>query len=230
VPAWYDALDKDARWEAQARFWEAVAERCAKSPAIFCYDLMNEPVVPGSAGKAKDWLGPAFGDKHFVQYITLETKGRERPEVARAWIGRLVKAIRSRDSKHLITVGLVPWSLDKPGLTSGFVPEKVAGDLDFVAVHIYPEKERLAEDRETLRGFAIGKPVIVEEMFPLKCSAEELGDFISEMKGTSSGWIGFYWGKTPDELRRGGTLHDAIILAWLDLFRSKRAMVIPQED
>ena len=33
--------------EAQARFWEAVATRCAGSPAVFCFDLMNEPVVPG---------------------------------------------------------------------------------------------------------------------------------------------------------------------------------------
>ena len=225
VPAWYDELDETARWEAQANFWEAVAARCAKSPAIFCYDLMNEPVVPGGAGKAKGWLGPAVGDKHFVQYVTLETKGRERPEVARQWIGRLVKAIRQHDPQHLITVGLVPWSLDKPGLTSGFVPEKVAGELDFIAVHIYPEGNKLAEARETLKGFAIGKPVVVEEVFPLKCSAEQLGAFIDEMKGTSAGWIGFYWGKTPDELRGAATLHDAIVLAWLELFASKRPAI-----
>jgi len=230
VPAWYDALEETARWESQARFWEAVAARCAKSPAIFCYDLMNEPVVPGSIGKAKDWLGPAFGDKHFVQYVTLETKGRERPEVARAWISLLVKAIRRHDAKHLVTVGLVPWSLDKPGLTSGFVPEKIAGDLDFVAVHIYPEKEKLADARETLQGFAVGKPVIVEEMFPLKCSAEELGTFIGDMKGVSSGWVGFYWGKTPDELRRSGTLQDAIVLGTLDLFRSRRDAIVPRPE
>jgi len=36
VPAWYDKLDEAGRWAAQARFWEAVAERCAKSPAVFC--------------------------------------------------------------------------------------------------------------------------------------------------------------------------------------------------
>ena len=47
VPAWYDALTEKERWTVQARFWEAVAERCAHSPAVFCYDLMNEPVVPG---------------------------------------------------------------------------------------------------------------------------------------------------------------------------------------
>src|SRR5437868_2447431 len=29
VPTWYDAMDEQARWAAQARFWEAVAEVCA---------------------------------------------------------------------------------------------------------------------------------------------------------------------------------------------------------
>src|SRR5262245_36746793 len=28
VPAWYDALSEEGRWDAQARFWEAVAQRC----------------------------------------------------------------------------------------------------------------------------------------------------------------------------------------------------------
>ncbi len=40
VPAWYDGLSEPARWDVQARFWEAVAARCAESPAVFCYDLM----------------------------------------------------------------------------------------------------------------------------------------------------------------------------------------------
>jgi len=48
-PKWYDALDEAGRWAAQARFWEAVAAQCARSDAIFCYDLMNEPLAP--AGK-----------------------------------------------------------------------------------------------------------------------------------------------------------------------------------
>src|SRR5690242_1349279 len=66
VPAWYDALTEKERWAVQARFWEAVAERCAHSPAVFCYDLMNEPVVPGGLRKAGDWLGPPFAGKCFV--------------------------------------------------------------------------------------------------------------------------------------------------------------------
>ena len=53
VPAWYDDLSEGDRWQAQAHFWEAIAQRCASSPAVFCYDLMNEPVVPG--GTRKPW-------------------------------------------------------------------------------------------------------------------------------------------------------------------------------
>jgi len=227
VPPWYDELDEAGRWNAQARFWEAVAERCAASPAIFCYDLMNEPVVPGGVGKAKDWLGPAFGAKHFAQYITLEGKGRERPVIARAWIEKLVAAIRKHDRRHLVTVGLVPWSLDKPGLSSGFVPEKIAEPLDFLCVHIYPESDKLTEAQETLKGFNVGKPVVIEELFPLKCSADELGKFIDDSKLHAAGWIGFYWGKTPEQYREGNTLIDAITLKWLELFQSHKVKVVP---
>ena len=32
VPAWYDKLAEKDRWDGQARFWEAVAGRCAEQP------------------------------------------------------------------------------------------------------------------------------------------------------------------------------------------------------
>ena len=227
VPAWYDALEEQDRWDVQARFWEAIAQHCAQSPALFCYDLMNEPVVPGGSGKRSDWLGPAFAGKHFVQFISLELKDRSRADVARQWVRHLTTAIRRYDSRHLITVGLVPWSLDRPGLTSGFVPEAIAGELDFLSVHLYPEKGKGDEALETLSGFAVGKPVVIEEMFPLRCSPEELGRFIDGSKETASGWVGFYWGKTADECRRAGTIRDHMMLGWLELF-TKRAGTIGQ--
>jgi hypothetical protein len=218
VPAWYDKLDEAGRWQAQAVFWEAIAAKCAASPAVFCYDLMNEPVVPGGNRPGKDWLGPAFGGKHFVQYISLDRAGRERPDVARAWIEKLVAAIRKHDQRHLVTVGLVDWSLDRPGLTSGFVPQKVCEPLDFVAVHIYPETGKLDEALETLRGFAIGKPVLIEETFGLKCSAEEWGKFVDASKPQAAGWVGFYWGKPRAEYKQAKTIGEAITGAWLAEF------------
>ena len=228
VPAWYDPLTESDRWNVQARFWEAVARRCADSPAVFCYDLMNEPVVPGGDKKRDDWLGPAFAGKHFVQFIALERAGRARPAVARAWVRRLTAAIRTRDRRHLVTVGLVPWSLDRPGLSSGFVPEQVAPDLDFVSVHVYPERGKVPEALETLRGFAIGKPVVVEETFPLKCGIEEFGRFIDASEETACGWIGFYWGATPEELRGTGTIAAAMTRGWLEFFLGRaEAMAAP---
>jgi glycerophosphoryl diester phosphodiesterase len=231
VPEWYDKLSERNRWAAQAEFWEAVAKTCADSPAIFCYDLMNEPVVPGGDKKRDDWLGPGFGGKHFVQFISLERQNRKRPDVARQWIKRLVAAIRKHDKRHLITVGLVPWSLDRPGLTSGFVPEKIADDLDFIAMHIYPEKGKVAEAVETVKGFAaVGKPVVIEEFFPLKCDAKELEKFIDQSRKHATGWIGFYWGKTPNEYQPPKTIRDAITLSWLELFQKKRSSILGRQD
>ena len=221
IPAWYDQLEEAPRWEAQARFWEAVAERCKESPAIFCYDLMNEPVVPGGKRDDGDWLGPPFGGKHFVQFITLDQAGRPRPSVAQAWVHRLATTLRDKDHRHLITVGLVDWSLDKPGLTSGFVPDKIAADLDFISTHIYPKKGKVDEALQTLAGFAVGKPVVIEETFPLQCSPAELDDFLERSKKHAAGWIGFYWGKPPEELRKSGTIADAITLGWLELFEKR---------
>jgi hypothetical protein len=221
VPAWYDRLAEKERWDVQARFWQAVAGRCAASPAVFCYDLMNEPVVPGGKRKERDWLGPPFGGKHFVQFITLDQKDRPRPAIARQWARHLTAAIRMKDRRHLITVGLVDWSLDRPGLTSGFVPGKVADELDFVSVHLYPKKGKVKEALDTLAGFAVGKPVLIEETFPLACSPRELDDFIEGSKKHAAGWIGFYWGKPPEELRRSRTISDALTLGWLELFERK---------
>jgi hypothetical protein len=225
VPPWYDKLSEKDRWDVQSHFWEAIALRCADSPAIFCYDLMNEPVIPGGKRKDGDWLGPPFGGKHFVQFITLDQEDRPRPDIARQWVRQLTAAIREKDKRHLITVGLVDWSLDRPGLTSGFVPTKIADDLDFISVHLYPKTGKLTDALDTLEGFAVGKPVVIEEMFPLSCSPKELDEFIEASKKHAAGWFGFYWGKTPDELRRSKTISDAMTLGWLELFEEKAKVI-----
>lgn len=222
VPAWYDQLTEAERWKAQARFWKAVASRVASSPAIFCYDLMNEPVVPGGRRPAGDWLGPAFAGKHFVQCISLDQANRPRPVIAQQWIKELVTAIREGDSRHLITVGLVDWSLDRPGLTSGFVPDKVAADLDFLCVHIYPEHDKQQAALDTLVGFAaVGKPVVIEEIFPLKCSTPELLAFLDQAQRDSAGTFSFYWGQPPSELRQSTTIKDALVREWLEAFQKR---------
>jgi glutamate racemase len=227
VPAWYDALEEQARWNAQQVFWEAIATVCSESSAVFCYDLMNEPVIGGDKA-GSDWLGPAFAGKHFVQFVAKSTNGRTRPEAAKQWIDQMVNAVRQHDKRHLITVGFVDWSLDRPGLTSGFDPLKVAEKLDFAAVHIYPATGKVDEALETLKGFQIGKPVIVEETFPLKCSHDEMKDFIDRSGDHADGWISFFWGKRPDEYQPTSSIGDAVISQWLTQFSAMMTTEKPQ--
>ncbi len=224
VPAWYDGLSEETRWDVQARFWEAIAGRCATSPAVFCYDLMNEPILPGEK-KETEWLAGEFGGKYFVQRIALDLAGRTRQQVAKAWVDRLVTAIRRRDDRHLITVGVIPWALVFPGAKPLFYSREVAENLDFASVHFYPEEGKIDQALTALAVYDVGKPLVVEEMFPLKCSAAELETFIDGSRQVADGWIGFYWGKTIEEYRQSGTLADALTLGWLELFRKKADMM-----
>ena len=226
VPAWYDALDEAGRWAAQGAFWKAVAGVGKGSPAVFCYDLMNEPVVPGGKSKDRRWLGGEFGEFSYVQFITLDQADRPRPEIARRWAETLAKAVREADPDHLVTIGLVDWSLDRPGLSSGFVPSAVAPALDFLAVHLYPKRGKLAEDIATLKGFKDGagkKPVIVEETFLLACGVEDLGKFVDQARKDklAAGWVGFYWGQSIEDCRKAKTIGGSLTADWLEYFRAK---------
>ena len=84
TPPWYDAMDEAARWDVQARFWSAVAKTCRDSRAVFCYDLMNEPVISGK--KEDGWLAGELGGKYFVQRLTLEP-GKRTPDRDRQGVG-----------------------------------------------------------------------------------------------------------------------------------------------
>jgi hypothetical protein len=224
VPRWYDALDEKGRWAVQGRFWQAVASRGAKSDAVFCYDLMNEPIVPGGNRKAGDWYsGKLLGGFDFVQFITLDQADRPRVEIARQWIHTLSSAIRKQDQQHLITVGLLPW-VPQWGHLSGFIPQKVVPELDFISVHIYPEKGKVPEAIDGLKKFAVGKPVVIEETFPLSCGTDDLRTFLLESRGVACGWLGHYFGESIDDLdslRRKDklTAPQAITLDWLKFFR-----------
>jgi hypothetical protein len=219
--AWYDALSDQDRWVVQARFWEAVAATCASSPAVFCYDLMNEPV---SVARGKDgWYGGRLGGYDFLQWLFLTRNDQPREELARLWCHTLAAAIRRHDRQHLITVGLLPPVNGR--YFFGFVPEKIAPELDFIAVHIYPAGGKVDEALRDLKLFVVpGKPTIIEETFPLSCGTADLRQFLLESRGMAYGWIGHYPKESPTELeglRQAGqlTIPQAIYLEWCNLFR-----------
>jgi hypothetical protein len=221
VPKWYNQVDEGQRWDVQARFWEAVAETCRHSPAVFCYDLMNEPVLTEDK-KKRDWTPGAFGDRYFVQRLTLDFAGRSERQIAEAWVDRLVAAIRKHDRQHLVTVGAIPWAMTWPTAKPLIYAKEVSKNLDFVSLHVYPQTGEVDKALKALAVYDIGKPIVIEEMFPLTCSVKELDQFIDGSRPLAVGWIGFYWGKTLTEYKREkGSIADAITLGWLEYFVRK---------
>jgi hypothetical protein len=228
VPGWYDALSETQRWEAQALFWEQVAGTCAESPTIFCYDLMNEPILPGENEKQTDWLAGEFAGSYFVQRITLDLAGRTREQVAKAWVEQLVAAIRKEDSRHMITVGVIPWAYTFPGSKHIFYSQEASAKLDFVSVHFYPEKGQIPKALTALHTYEIGKPLVVEEMFPLNCDIAELGALVDGSRDICDGYIGFYWGKTIEEYAlETNDLTGMLTKPWLEYFCSQSKEVTP---
>ena len=219
VPPWYDALDEAARWEVQARFWIAVAGVCNGSPAVFCYDLMNEPVIGGDARQG--WLpGEPLGGKHYVQKLTLDKAGRTDRAIARAWVEKLTGAIRAVDRRHMITVGVIPWAQVFKGAKPLFYAPAVCGPLDFVSVHFYPKKVPVEESLAVLKVYDVGKPLVVEEIFPLHAGVEMTEAFIKQSGAHADGWISFYWGRTVEENRSKGDFVGALMAQWLVRFRA----------
>jgi hypothetical protein len=225
VPPWYNALPETQRWEAQARFWEAVAKTCAASPAIFCYDLMNEPIVTEDK-TGRDWTPGAFGDRYYVQRLTLDFAGRDPKQIARAWVDKMWSAIRRHDQRHLVTVGAIPWALTFPGAKPLFYSKEVSQHLDFVSVHFYPKHGEVPQALTALAVYHIGKPLVIEEMFPLNCDMSDLAQFIEGSKSMASGWIGFYWGKTIDQYKAEKSPADAGTLAWLEYFAKQTPAIL----
>ncbi|MFG0265191.1 MAG: cellulase family glycosylhydrolase [Rhodopirellula sp. JB055] len=220
LPNWLNELDEPQRWNVQAKFWSSVANTCAGSPAIFCYDLINEPILPGESPES-EWLAGELDGKFFVQRLALDRNGRSREEIAEAWVKRMVNAIRKNDAETMITVGVIPWAFVFGGGKPLFYSPTVGQHLDFASVHFYPEKGKLEHALRSLQIYQVGKPLVVEEMFPLKCGTEELTDFVLQSQPDVDGWISFYWGTTAKQLREkdDAGIAEAITANWLEAFQ-----------
>jgi hypothetical protein len=225
VPPWFDELSEAERWDVQARFWEAIAETCAAHPAVFCYDLMNEPVV----GKAKDgqhpWLLGELEGFYFVQRISIDPKRRDSRTIVEAWVDKMVQAIRKHDRDGLITVGVIPWAQVWPNAKPLFYSPEVSRHLDFVSVHFYPKKGEVEKTLAALAVYDIGKPLVVEETFPLNCPLKEFDEFIQGARFRVDGWISHYFGNSIEEHATGAKPSGELTARFLEYWKDKGAMI-----
>ncbi len=209
IPVWYDTLAETDRWSVQARWWTEVARTCADHPAVFCYDLMNEPVIGGAPKEGEPrWVGGELGGFYFIQWISREGKGgRTNDEIAAAWVAKLTSAIRKQDPETLITVGVIPWAQIWPTARPVFYSPEAAKHLDFVSPHVYPGKDQVDRALHALAVYDIGKPLVVEETFPLACSLDDMNRFVDGGRDRVDGWVSHYFGSTIEEHRKEATPH-----------------------
>ena len=121
----------------------------------------------------------------------------------------------------MITIGVIPWALTFPGAKPLFYAPDVGGKLDFVSVHFYPKSGEVDKALKALAVYDVGKPLVIEEMFPLNCSLPELDQFVTQSSKMTDGWIGFYWGRTLEEYRADKvSLRSALMLQWLGYFQT----------
>jgi hypothetical protein len=221
IPSWYQNSNEKERWEAQSQFWEIIARLCANRPGVFTYNLLNEPLASPDARHSGDWIHPYVLDGlHYVEYINLEPAGRKPPEIARAWLRQMTRAIRKHDARHLVTVGLIWIENSRPEVWTGFAPDQIGSEVDFLAVHVYPETGKVNVALDSLRRYRVGKPLVIEETFPMKCTPAEYSNFIQASRGIASGWVAQYWGLTPQDLDGKADGVSRLLLESLKLFQS----------
>lgn len=199
-PDWYVALGEQARWDVQALFWHAVAERLAPYSSVMAYDLINEPAAVTTNGEQTEWWTGNLDGLRFVQRINLDGNGRTAVEIAESWTNKMIDSIRSVDERHLITIGNLPFP------RSAFGPENAGRLLDFASPHLYPNTENqtiveaVAAELDLTAAFAVmGKPVLVGETFPLRISGTGLEYFVRAARQHAAGFVSHYFGRTEDE-------------------------------
>jgi endo-1,4-beta-mannosidase len=175
--------------DAQVAFWKAFAARYKDDPIIFAYDLKNEPHIgwrgPDMSVGWRAWLRERYGtmdglrkawgdearsvqsfeavavpkDEAASTSVALLDFQHYREWLADRWTKLQVEAIRSVDPNHLITVGLIQWTvpvnIGKPSRYAAFRPSRIAPLVDFLSIHFYPLwGDPLASEQEFDRNLA----------------------------------------------------------------------------
>ena len=222
IPKWFDALPEKKRWQAQARFWSAISETCDGNSAVFCYDLINEPVIGKPETEDEHpWVTGELGGFHFVQRISHSADARNRHQVAAEWVKTLVDAIRVHDKETPITVGVIPWAFVWPQAKPVFYSPAALAHLDFVSIHCYPESGKLEEEIAALATYDLGKPLVVEEIYPMKCTIDELEAFMQAASPRVDGWVSHYFGHTVEQHRAGAEPAGKLSAAFFEFWSEK---------
>ncbi len=224
VPAWYDALDEAGRWEVQVRFWKEVAQVCRRSDAIFCYDLMNEPVLSGEGQQdrmaRRSAAGKILRPADYDRRPGPERQGDRQGLGGKVDRGDPVGRRPAHDHGRRHPLG--------PGLQGGqplFYSPRSRRPARLRQHPLLPQESAdrgIARDPEGLRSRQAARH---RGDFPWKRVSTKRKKFIRRSGSHVDGWVSFYWGKTPEESEKKGDLPGTIIAQWLRRFGKLAASV-----
>ncbi|HON90715.1 MAG TPA: beta-galactosidase [Sedimentisphaerales bacterium] len=142
VPAYWkpDRFAGEQALQALENFWRVLGTRYRGEPAIFAWDLLNEPHLPWFVENWRPawgkWLQTKYGTREAMRAAWPNNLGEQedwgniavpedkaeagnprlldlqlfREHLADQWVRRQVEAIRKADPTHLVTVGYIQWS------------------------------------------------------------------------------------------------------------------------
>jgi len=142
VPAYWkpDRFAGEQALRALEVFWRTLGQRYRGEPAIFAWDLLNEPHLPWFVESWRPawgrWLQARYGSREALKTAWADNLGEQedwasiavpedkaeqgnprlrdwqlfREHLADQWTRRQAEALRKADPTHLITVGYIQWS------------------------------------------------------------------------------------------------------------------------
>lgn len=206
--SWYDSLTSEAeRWEAQRRFWEAIARVGSDSPAIAYYEVMNEPQVPTQAVASGPgaWCNKEIGGECFPQYVTLDPKGRSQTEIANEWLSTIGPGIHAGDGRG------TPVGVGTIFCQGALALPETSQHIDLQTVHIYPGTNLDAAITYVRSCAGHGAPLIIGETGPFGGASEETLERFA--LGTRPDIAGVFWQadwRTPADIGEPTTYRDAL--------------------
>jgi hypothetical protein len=143
LPEWYSARTPEEILNAERLFWETIARRYSNEGAILVYDLPNEPFVAAPDIDCKPVECFTMSGGRLFRFCHPNS-----PSIhAARWTQAMVDGIRWYDTKHLITIGLLPTATPLfGGPNPGFSVPAVGALLDVVCIHLYPDRPALKDE------------------------------------------------------------------------------------
>jgi hypothetical protein len=149
--------------------------------------------------------------------------------LALKWLSKLSNVVKDTDSSRLVTLGLCGINLPYSKYYSSFSPESIKPYVDFICIHFVPNtitQEPYCDNAEEfikqIKTAYVGKPLIVEEFFPLVPLDKLYSNFVKPVKQYVNGWISYYWGKPINELKKSDKISDQITADWLKYFSENK--------